>query len=77
MPDHIPGPAPAVAGVPRDLLDILDAARYRVLRDHPDADVRIVGVGKRSGAELDAVLDRMGIEAPEAKHSQPSAQART
>ncbi len=34
-----------------------DAERYRWLRDAPCADVRIVGRGKRSGAELDATVD--------------------
>lgn len=34
-----------------------DAERYRWLRDSPRADVRIIGVGKRTGAELDAALD--------------------
>ena len=36
-----------------------DAARYRKLRDSPIADVRIIGVGKRSGAGLDEAVDTM------------------
>ena len=34
-----------------------DAARWRWLRDSPRADVRIIGVGKREGATLDAAID--------------------
>lgn len=36
-----------------------NAVRYRKLRDGPTADVRIVGVGKRSGAALDSAVDAM------------------
>ena len=36
-----------------------DAERYRRLRDSPIADVRIIGVGKRSGAGLDEAVDTM------------------
>lgn len=33
--------------------------RYRRLRDAPSVDVRIVGVGKRSGAGLDDAVDAL------------------
>lgn len=45
--------APAAAG------DARDAARYRWLRDDPRADVRIIGVGKRSGEQLDIAVAAM------------------
>ena len=53
---------PASYVEPPDDGDAADAARYRVARDDPRFDIRIVGIGKRSGAELDAAIDAM-IEA--------------
>lgn len=37
--------------------DVEDAERYRWLRDNPRADVRILHVGAREGAALDAAID--------------------
>ncbi len=48
------------AGLEMEFLELrANAERYLKLRNSPIADVRIMGIGKRSGAGLDDATDAM------------------
>ena len=48
-----------------DMLEAkLNADRYLEMRSNPNFDIRIIGVGKRSGKELDYVVDRTLMPMP-------------